>query len=109
MREKLPDLCEDLLKHICYEAEITCLIQDNNENIPVWSPEITSFHEFGPKWGHPITHEVVPPIFIIQFLQRSLLIPQKQAAKDKSFIAPIILWEFSRDSYHMAKKSEAGR
>ena len=99
LRAKLPEFREDLLKRICYEAEIACLIQDNSDNIPVWAPEITRFHEFGPKWGYPITHEVVPPIFIIQFLQHSLLIPEKQATKGKSFIAPIIPWELNRDSF----------
>ena len=102
LRAKIPEFCkirEDLLKRICYEAEIACLGLDNDKDIPVWAPEITCFHEFNPKWGHPITHKWVPSIFIIRFLQHSLLIPEKQAMKKKSFIAPIIPWEFSRDTF----------
>ena len=99
LRATIPDFREDLLKRICYETEIACLRLEYDEDIPVWAPEIYRFHEFTSKWGHPITHQRVPALFVIRFLQRSLLIPERQSLKKKSFIAPIIPWEFSRDAF----------
>ena len=99
LRATIPEFREDLLKRICYEAEIACLHLEYDKDIPVWAPEVLRFHEFNSKWGHPITHQRLPAIFIIRFLQRSLLIPERQALRKQSFIAPIIPWEFSSDAF----------
>ena len=66
-----------------------------NSDVPLWYHEV----QYLEHPHHPLLNQKVPPIFLTRFLQHSLWLPKLLYEANAPFIAPLILWEFSRDAF----------
>ena len=90
---------DDLLKRLCYDAEISCRLMANSD-VPIWYHEV----QYLEHPHHPLLNQKVPPIFLTRFLQHSLRLPKLLYDAGVPFIAPLIPWEFSRDAFLPRRK-----
>ena len=99
LKRERPYHHDDLLKRLCYDAEISCRLMANSD-VPIWYHEV----QYLEHPHHPLLNQKVPPIFLTRFLQHSLRLPKLLYDADAPFIAPLIPWEFSRDAFLPRRK-----
>ena len=99
LKWQCPHQHEHLLKRLCYDAEISCRTMANSD-VPLWYHEV----QYLEHPHHPLLNQKVPPIFLTRFLQHSLRLPKLLYEANAPFIAPLIPWEFSRDTFLPRRK-----
>ena len=100
LKQRCPHHHEHLLKRLCYNAEISCRTMSTSDVPCTWYHEV----QYLENPHHPLLNQRVPPIFLMRFLQHSLQLPKLLYEANAPFIAPLIPWEFSRDTFLPRRK-----
>ena len=97
---KPPSMWADVLQWTCCWAEELYVAKGSE---PSWTKEVRAWvktltERCRKPFSHPLMGQAVPLMFIIRFLKAFFKIPKMCYEEYKSFIAPLIPWEYSRDA-----------
>ena len=99
--QKLPSLQADVLRWTCHQAQELHVTKGPE---PSWTKEVkvwvkTLAEQCRKPFSHPLMGHTIPLMFVVRFLKASFEIPRICYEEHKSFITPLIPWEYSRDVF----------